>query len=52
MTGGVQLRASKTDWSNFDETDDYSHGPSGDYADAPRITAYVSGGLAQGNEPR
>ncbi|MFR9798720.1 cellulase family glycosylhydrolase [Streptomyces sp. MS06] len=51
-TGDIQLRASKADWSDFDETDDYSHGPSGPYVEAANITAYAGDELAWGLEPR
>ncbi|MGY1526033.1 cellulase family glycosylhydrolase [Streptomyces sp. MN3] len=51
-TGDIQLRASKSDWSNFDETDDHSHTSAGSYSEAPRITAYLAGDLAWGGEPR
>ncbi|MFI6895597.1 endo-1,4-beta-xylanase [Streptomyces sp. NPDC050256] len=50
-TGEIQLRLSKTDWSNFDESDDYSHGSGTSYADADRITVYVGGELVWGIEP-
>ncbi|MFJ5848338.1 endo-1,4-beta-xylanase [Streptomyces sp. NPDC092903] len=50
-TGEIQLRLSKTDWSDFDESDDYSHGSGTSYGDAPEVTAYVAGDLAWGVEP-
>ncbi|MCG7524823.1 endo-1,4-beta-xylanase [Streptomyces sp. OfavH-34-F] len=50
-TGEMQLRLSKTDWSNFDESDDYSHGTGTTYADASKITVYVDGDLVWGIEP-
>lgn len=50
-TGEIQLRLSKTDWSNFDESDDYSHGSAGSYADAPKVAVYVAGDLVWGIEP-
>lgn len=50
-TGEIQLRLSKTDWSNFDESDDYSHTTGTSYADAPRIGVYVGGELVWGIEP-
>ncbi|MFF1834966.1 endo-1,4-beta-xylanase [Streptomyces sp. NPDC058231] len=50
-TGEMQLRLSRTDWSNFDETDDYSHGAGDSYADAPKVTVYVDGELVWGLEP-
>ncbi|THA31354.1 glycoside hydrolase [Streptomyces sp. A1277] len=50
-TGEIQLRLSKTDWSNFDESDDYSHGTGTSYADASKITVYAAGDLIWGIEP-
>ncbi|MFF9373426.1 glycoside hydrolase family 6 protein [Streptomyces griseoluteus] len=50
-TGDLQLRLAKADWSNFDETDDYSRGTSTSYADAPKVSVYVNGTLAWGVEP-
>ena len=50
-TGEIQLRLNKTDWSNFDETDDYSRGTNTSYADAPKVAVYVDGALAWGTAP-
>ncbi len=50
-TGDIQLRLNKTDWSNLDESDDYSYGTGTSYAAATKITAYVNGTLAWGQEP-
>ena len=50
-TGDIQLRLNKTDWSNFDEADDYSHGTGTSYADAPKIAVRIGGALAWGIEP-
>ncbi|WP_419998894.1 glycoside hydrolase family 6 protein [Streptomyces boninensis] len=50
-TGEIQLRFAKTDWSNFNEADDYSRGTSTAFADNPKVTAYVSGTLAYGTAP-
>ncbi|MFY4723068.1 endo-1,4-beta-xylanase [Streptomyces sp. LaBMicrA B280] len=50
-TGDIQSRVSKTDWSNFSESDDYSYATNTAYADATKVTAYVSGTLAGGVEP-
>lgn len=50
-TGVLQLRFNKTDFSNFDETDDYSHGTNTSYAVTSKITAYVDGQLIWGTEP-
>lgn len=50
-TGEIQLRLNKTDWSAFDESDDYSHGSGTSYADAPKIAVYVGGERVWGIEP-
>ncbi|MFG2652474.1 endo-1,4-beta-xylanase [Streptomyces sp. NPDC048436] len=50
-TGEIQLRLNKTDWSNFDESDDYSHGSGTSYADALKIVVYVGGERVWGIEP-
>ncbi|MQY34679.1 hypothetical protein SRB17_26490 [Streptomyces sp. RB17] len=50
-TGDIQTRLNKTDWSNFDESDDYSRGTNTAYADTTKVTAYVSGTLVTGTEP-
>ncbi|MGW4890566.1 endo-1,4-beta-xylanase [Streptomyces murinus] len=50
-TGDIQSRVSKTDWSNFSESDDYSYATNTAYADATKVTAYVGGTLAGGVEP-
>ncbi|WP_230534782.1 cellulase family glycosylhydrolase [Streptomyces griseomycini] len=50
-TGDIQLRMSKADWSNFDETDDHSRTTATAYADAPAVPAYTGAGLAWGAPP-
>ncbi|WP_406448048.1 endo-1,4-beta-xylanase [Streptomyces sp. NBC_00876] len=50
-TGEIQLRLNKTDWSDFDESDDYSHNAGTSYADAPKVTVYAGGELVWGIEP-
>ncbi|WP_327371874.1 glycoside hydrolase family 48 protein [Streptomyces sp. NBC_01217] len=50
-TGEVQLRLNKTDWSNFNESDDYSRATNTAYADASKVAAYIGGALAWGVEP-
>ncbi|MFI5976099.1 glycoside hydrolase family 6 protein [Streptomyces sp. NPDC051452] len=50
-TGDIQLRLAKSDWSNFNEADDYSRGGGTSYADAPKVTVYVDGTLVWGTEP-
>ncbi|GAA4888433.1 cellulase family glycosylhydrolase [Streptomyces coeruleoprunus] len=50
-SGDLQLRMSKTDWSPFDETDDYSRTPATTYTDAPAVPAYTGTALAWGRPP-
>ncbi|MEY2243978.1 glycoside hydrolase family 6 protein [Streptomyces sp. BF23-18] len=50
-SGDLQLRLAKSDWSAFDESNDYSRGAGTSYADAAKVTVYVSGTLAWGTEP-
>ncbi|MET9173580.1 glycoside hydrolase, partial [Streptomyces misionensis] len=50
-TGDIQSRINKSDWSNFSESDDYSYATNTAYADASKVTVYVSGTLAGGTEP-
>ncbi|MFD5514683.1 glycoside hydrolase family 6 protein [Streptomyces sp. NPDC127066] len=50
-SGDLQLRMAKSDWSNFDESNDYSRGANTSYADAAKVTVYVSGTLVWGTEP-
>ncbi|MEV8034422.1 glycoside hydrolase family 6 protein [Streptomyces sp. NPDC086182] len=50
-SGDLQLRMAKSDWSNFDESDDYSRGANTSYADAAKVTVYVAGTLVWGTEP-
>lgn len=48
----VHTRFSKSDWSNYDLTNDYSYKSSGtSYEGWNKVTAYVSGSLAYGIEP-
>lgn len=50
-TGEIQLRLNKSDWSNFNEADDYSRSTTTSYADASKIGVYVTGALAWGTAP-
>jgi endo-1,4-beta-xylanase len=50
-TGDIQLRIAKSDWSGFDESDDYSHSAGTSYADDPTVAVYIGGVLAWGIEP-
>ncbi len=52
QTGDIQLRMYKTDWSNFDETNDYSYDPTKtSYQDWDKVTLYEGGVLVWGIEP-
>lgn len=50
-TGEMQLRLNKSDWSNFNEADDYSRSTSTTFADASKIGVYVAGALSWGTAP-
>ncbi|SEE20026.1 endoglucanase [Streptomyces misionensis] len=50
-TGDIQARINKSDWSNFNESDDYSYATNTAYADATKVTVYLDGTLAGGIEP-
>jgi autotransporter-associated beta strand protein len=50
-TGTIQYRIAKTNWSNFDETNDYSWLPSTTYTENDHITVYYKGELIYGTEP-
>ncbi|MFI6862826.1 glycoside hydrolase family 6 protein [Streptomyces sp. NPDC050421] len=50
-TGEMQLRLNKSDWSNFNEADDYSRSTVTSYTDAAKIGVYVTGALAWGTAP-
>lgn len=48
----IQIRISRTDWSNYTQTGDYSFSPTGSsYADWTKMTGYVNGALQWGIEP-
>jgi endoglucanase len=52
QTGEIQARFNKVDWTNFDETDDYSFDPSKTaFADWYKVTLYRRGTLVWGAEP-
>jgi endoglucanase len=51
-TGDIQVRVAKDNWSNFDESNDYSFDASRTaFADAARVTLYQNGALVWGIEP-
>uniref|UniRef100_UPI000594F104 X2-like carbohydrate binding domain-containing protein n=1 Tax=Paenibacillus curdlanolyticus TaxID=59840 RepID=UPI000594F104 len=48
----IQIRVSRTDWSNYTQTGDYSFSSTGSsYVDWSKMTGYVSGSLQWGIEP-
>ncbi|KQO16635.1 glycoside hydrolase family 9 protein [Paenibacillus sp. Leaf72] len=48
----IQLRVSKSDWSNYSQTGDYSFDPTHTaYADWSKTTGYIAGALQWGTEP-
>nr|WP_052339928.1 glycoside hydrolase family 48 protein [Gorillibacterium massiliense] len=52
QSGEIQIRIAKSDWSNFNEADDYSFdGTKTSFADWSKVTLYQSGTLAWGIEP-
>gem|GEM_PF-876015 len=50
-TGIIQQRINKSDWSAFNETNDYSYRVAGPLTENVRITAYLNGTLVYGQEP-
>ncbi|QMV41506.1 hypothetical protein FPL14_10095 [Cohnella cholangitidis] len=52
QTGDIQLRMSKSDWSNFNESNDYSFDPTKTaYANWDHVTLFQNGTLVWGIEP-
>ncbi|MVM36706.1 hypothetical protein GO730_01905 [Spirosoma sp. HMF3257] len=50
-TGIIQQRINKSDWSNFNEANDYSYKPAAALAENTHLTAYINGSLVYGQEP-
>ncbi|NGZ78233.1 cellulase family glycosylhydrolase [Saccharibacillus alkalitolerans] len=51
-SGEIQSRVHKADWSNYDETDDYSYkAGQSEFAEWNRVALYVNGQLVYGIEP-
>jgi hypothetical protein len=51
-TGEIQNRINKSDFTNYDESNDYSFDPTKTaFADWMRVTLYDNGGLVWGTEP-
>jgi hypothetical protein len=51
QTQPITLRFSKSDFSAYDETNDYSYGSWSTFTDAPLLTVYRDGALIWGIEP-
>jgi len=52
QSGEIHTRVSKSDWSNYTETGDYSFDPTKtSFADWTAVTLYRNGALVWGNEP-
>jgi gliding motility-associated-like protein len=50
-SGNIQYRIAKSDWSAFNELNDYSYQPKGIMAENSHITIYYKGQLVYGKEP-
>ncbi|WP_439379612.1 glycoside hydrolase family 9 protein [Amycolatopsis lexingtonensis] len=50
-TGEVQIRVAKSDWTAFNQADDYSFRTAASFTDLATTTAYRSGTLSWGVEP-
>ncbi len=50
-SGPIESRFANTDWSNFDETGDYSFLSNSSYVENKKITLYRNGQLVWGTEP-
>ncbi len=55
LSGGgtveIQSRVARTDWSNYDQSNDYSFKSAGSFTDWENITAYIGSELVYGKEP-
>lgn len=53
QSADIQIRVAKTDWSNFNEANDYSFDATkSSYADWNKVTLFHNGALVWGNEPQ
>jgi len=50
-TGNFQYRIAKSNWSAFDETNDYSYKAAAPFAENSKVTVYYKGQLVYGEEP-
>jgi hypothetical protein len=47
----IQCRVSRNDWTNYDQSNDWSYLMSGSYVTNDKVTAHVAGTLVYGNGP-
>ncbi|MBI4320205.1 MAG: cellulase family glycosylhydrolase [Chloroflexi bacterium] len=50
-SGELILRVHKSDWSDYDQSNDFSYGPFGQFQEWDHITAYLDGKLVWGRAP-
>jgi endoglucanase len=50
-TGEIKLRFNRADWSEFNQSDDYSFSAASDYVEWEKVTLYLDGARVWGNEP-
>ena len=50
-TGEIKIRFNRTDWTEFQQADDYSFSPSGEYQEWERVTIAMNGQVIWGSEP-
>ncbi|MCL5265112.1 MAG: cellulase family glycosylhydrolase [Chloroflexi bacterium] len=50
-SGEIMMRVHKSDWSNYDQSNDYSYGSFEDFQEWDRIALYLDGNLVWGTQP-
>jgi hypothetical protein len=50
-SGEIKLRFNRADWTQFQQSDDYSFSPSPDYQEWENVAVYMGGNLIWGSEP-
>lgn len=50
-SGEMMMRVHKSDWSNYDQSNDFSYGPFEDFREWDRIALYLDGNRVWGTEP-
>lgn len=50
-TGEIKVRFNHADWSAYNQADDYSFSPTGDYQDWERVALTMNGQVVWGSEP-